>query len=1138
MSPTPQIDIGALMRSFVARRIPDSEVWREQFGRGLTLDRINSAILSAADGYMRDIADLATETIALDPHLGSVLRKRFGKLAGCDWDITPAQDDGIDKAKAACVAGFVRQQLKEVPDFPQVIEDISWGHFDGRAANELHWDRRLYGPVSWQLAEMAWLHPRRLSFGPERELRIVDAWAYNGNFRAIGLDTRCFAKFATFKPRLFREYPEREGLAPRVLYWSFFKRFTARERQVLLELYGKPWKIVEDDTKQYVTPASDALDEALDQADALNGATAVKLPRGTRLRVEAPDPKAGELHLKTIDDCDRQISKLVLGATSTTDAQASGIGSDQSRVHQDETQDIINADGVRVSAVIQRDVVRAIVVLNAAVLGLSAHETLRYCPSFQVRTAPEKNRKAELDRAKAFIDLGLAVAVDELREMSGFRKPLPGEAIVQIVEAPQDDQSARYIPPRAKVYDPSGSEPGIGEWGGEGAKVPPAGGAAPPAPPAPPGAPALPPAPPGATTSPSAADAQPLDDGASAPAAPRLSDPDEDFEIFHGPLGPVAAELADLAAGQSDGERSNFPAAGDNLRPSLRNSRYLVFPASEAQALKTEWPEIWKRGGNVLGNLQFRRLAPIAARGGRVETDTEEEAVRLREAWAARHHEDQDLASVVAQVKWLVIGAQGLERMRRVLAQEKARLRERQASAAPPSVTASRRSTRRTFCGIDIVIDRPRGFVQEGVDSDGVAWSRAYLYDYGYIPRTRGGDGDGLDVFVGNDDTATAFWILQNDGFGAFDEYKIMLGFPGRAEAVAAYLAHVPERHLGEVRETSVEMIKALLGLEPEERIKQLSALFAREDHVLCAAHPATVHGSPETIVANGVHDGASVTAAWAKALAEAVDGLTTRAKIRIALSKAAAALPVEDLAALLESTMVHSAMLGTLDADWEAENDGIVAPATFAGGQQGFAAKPFAEALRWFEKKEVVPKTLFDRLFGAAKKAAFTVAKLARTEMIQTAKDELAKVIAAGTDLRSFRKALSVRFDSAGWTKLNDSHVEVIFRNAVMGSYSAGRDVQMRQPHVLAARPYWQIRVVRDDRTRDTHAAVRNKVLRADDPFWRTVGRPPFGHMCRCVIISRSERDLKRLNLTVVDGSSISGLPDPGWSGSISALV
>jgi hypothetical protein len=123
--------------------------------------------------------------------------------------------------------------------------------------------------------------------------------------------------------------------------------------------------------------------------------------------------------------------------------------------------------------------------------------------------------------------------------------------------------------------------------------------------------------------------------------------------------------------------QTNFPEAGDDDKVSLRNSKYQLFPVDEAQDLKDNYLSIWREGGNIRGNAQFILLAPIARRGGNTETLAEENAVRRREAWAARHFEDYSLAGVVAQIKWLTVGSRGLDHMRSVIREAKDKLEER-----------------------------------------------------------------------------------------------------------------------------------------------------------------------------------------------------------------------------------------------------------------------------------------------------------------------------------------------------------------------------------------------------------------------------------------------------------------------------
>ncbi len=131
-------------------------------------------------------------------------------------------------------------------------------------------------------------------------------------------------------------------------------------------------------------------------------------------------------------------------------------------------------------------------------------------------------------------------------------------------------------------------------------------------------------------------------------------------------------EPAPRAVGDTD--PTNFPKAGDDLKVSLRNSNYRVFDAAFAEDLRDNWPQIWRKGGNIRGNSQYRKLKPVVDRGGVVETEEEEAAVRLREAWSARHFGDFRLPGVVALIKWFTVGEIGESEMKKVINDEKKRL--------------------------------------------------------------------------------------------------------------------------------------------------------------------------------------------------------------------------------------------------------------------------------------------------------------------------------------------------------------------------------------------------------------------------------------------------------------------------------
>ena len=134
-------------------------------------------------------------------------------------------------------------------------------------------------------------------------------------------------------------------------------------------------------------------------------------------------------------------------------------------------------------------------------------------------------------------------------------------------------------------------------------------------------------------------------------------------------------------------ELTNFPKRGDDKKVSLRNSQWKTFDLDYAEKLKINYPSIWRAGGNIRGNEQYRKLRPIAKRGGVPEGLSEERAIRLREAWVARHLKDgsqfsdsshpvnlSTIAGIVAQIKWLAIGSIGEKKMKKVINEMKKKI--------------------------------------------------------------------------------------------------------------------------------------------------------------------------------------------------------------------------------------------------------------------------------------------------------------------------------------------------------------------------------------------------------------------------------------------------------------------------------
>lgn len=94
-----------------------------------------------------------------------------------------------------------------------------------------------------------------------------------------------------------------------------------------------------------------------------------------------------------------------------------------------------------------------------------------------------------------------------------------------------------------------------------------------------------------------------------------------------------------------------------------------------------------------------------------------------------------------------------------------------------------------SFQGLPITLESMKGQTRSGTDPNGQKWSVKLPYDYGYIKRTEGADGDHVDVCIGPDHTSDhVFLVDQHDkNTGKFDEHKVMLGYRTKEAAVAAY---------------------------------------------------------------------------------------------------------------------------------------------------------------------------------------------------------------------------------------------------------------------------------------------------------------------------------------------------------------
>ena len=135
---------------------------------------------------------------------------------------------------------------------------------------------------------------------------------------------------------------------------------------------------------------------------------------------------------------------------------------------------------------------------------------------------------------------------------------------------------------------------------------------------------------------------------------------------------------------------TNFPSRGDDKAISLRNSEHEQFDYEFSKNVKEVGvgKQIWKAGGNIRGNEAFTLWG--RARAGE-KTEGVLNWIKEREAWGARHFRDgqkfkdgsvspnlSNVAGVVAQLKWGIVGTLGKQGMKDVILELTKKLEGRQ----------------------------------------------------------------------------------------------------------------------------------------------------------------------------------------------------------------------------------------------------------------------------------------------------------------------------------------------------------------------------------------------------------------------------------------------------------------------------
>ncbi|MCU4378267.1 phage head morphogenesis protein [Acinetobacter haemolyticus] len=161
----------------------------------------------------------------------------------------------------------------------------------------------------------------------------------------------------------------------------------------------------------------------------------------------------------------------------------------------------------------------------------------------------------------------------------------------------------------------------------------------------------------------------------------------------------------------------------------------------------------------------------------------------------------------------------------------------------------------------------------------------------------------------------------------------------------------------------------------------------------------------------------------------------------------------------------------------------------------------------------------------------AFTVAKVARIDLLQDIRKSLITALEQGQNLDQWKAAITPTLQQKGWwgkqTLINPEGIEqtvqlgsprrlkTIFDTNVHKSLAAGRYKALMA--TVDTRPLWEWVHISITNPRKVHLARNGETRRYDDPFW-LYAYPPTEFGCKCKVRARRSSDVENHNLKMVE--------------------
>lgn len=401
---------------------------------GLTPGKLANLLRRSIDGDPEAYLELAEDMEERDLHYAGVLSTRKRQVVGLDITVEAAGDDEDSIADADLVREVIARD-----DFQDELVDILDAIGKSFSATEIIWDT---SEGQWMPVALKWNDPRWFTFDPiDGDTLMLRGEQGDERLKPFG--------WIVHRAKVKSGLTIRGGLARAVAWTYLFKTFTTRDWAIFSEAYGQPLRL----GKFGPDASSEEKAVLLEAVSAIGTDFAAIVPASMSVEfIQSEVSGSHELYEKRADWLDRQVSKLVLGQTSTTDAQKGSYA--VGRVHDGVRQDIETSDARQLAATLNRDLVVPLVMLNRG--------KRKAYPKIKIGRPDEQDIEKLVKNVVDLVPLGLKVGMSTMRDKIGLPDPgndeellTPQRPAVPTADEPEAKKPAAHaaLPSSADAVD-------------------------------------------------------------------------------------------------------------------------------------------------------------------------------------------------------------------------------------------------------------------------------------------------------------------------------------------------------------------------------------------------------------------------------------------------------------------------------------------------------------------------------------------------------------------------------------------------------------------------------------------------------------------------------------------------------------